>query len=96
MQKPDVIVDLSLYAAGGRKGATPDTYLNCILEYQDESFDCRLLLEEVGPLVPGAQARVPLKFLRPDLIKKRLRVGDRFKLREANYIGEGTFDEILS
>lgn len=95
MIKPDVIVDLNLYPEGGRKSSTPPDHLGCILEYENENFECRLLLGETGPLAPGAQARVPLKFLKPDLIKGRLHVGDRFRLREAKYIGEGVFEEIL-
>jgi len=95
MIKPDVIVKLKLYPEGGRKNPTPPDHLSCILEYEKENFECRLLLEEVGSLSPGALTRVPLKFLRPDLIKERLHIGDRFRLREAKYIGEGIFEQIL-
>jgi hypothetical protein len=96
MTNPDAIVDLNLYSEGGRTSPTPAGHLGCILEYKNENFECRLLLGEVGPLAPGDKARVPLKFLRPDLIKGRLHVGDRFRLREAKYIGEGVIEQILS
>ncbi len=92
---PDVIVDLDLYPEGGRRGSTPSNYLGCIFEYKGENFECRLLLHDVGPLVPGAHARVPVKFLRPELLKGQLHVGDRFRLREATVIGEGIIERIL-
>jgi hypothetical protein len=94
MIRPDVIVSLELYSEGGRQEATPLDHLGCIFEYEGENFECRLLLEDVGPLLPGAQAKVPIKFLRPDLIKERLRVGSHFRLRESKNIGEGVIDSI--
>ena len=90
--RPDVVANLELYSEGGRREATPSNYLGCIFEYQGENFECRLLLEDVGPLVPGGHAKVPIAFLRPELVKPRLRVGHRFKLREASVIGEGTIE----
>lgn len=95
MIRPDVIVNLRLYSEGGRQSATPSDYLGCIFEYEGENFECRLLLEDVGPLLPGGQALVPIKFLRPDLIKERLRVGNHFRLREARIIAEGVIESIL-
>jgi hypothetical protein len=94
MIRPDVIVNLELYAEGGRLGSTPANYLGCIFVYEGENFECRLLLEDVGPLVPGGRAKVPVKFLSPELIKNRLHVGDQFRLREAKMIGEGTIESI--
>jgi len=94
--KPDLIARLQFYSEsdGGREGATPSDHLGCIFEYGGESFECRLLLKDVGPIAPGGRATVPIKLLRPELIKRRLRVGDRFPLREASTIAEGAVESI--
>ena len=96
--KPDLVASLQLYSEsdGGRKGATPLDHLGCIFEYEGEDFECRLLLEDVGPIAPGGRATIPIKFLRPELIKQRLQVGSRFRLREARTIGEGTVESIVN
>ncbi len=96
--QPDIIAKVRLYAteAGGRKGATPSETFGCLFEFEGEKFDCRLLLQEVGFLAPGATAKVPVAFLYPELIKPRLKVGSRFTLWEAPTIGEGVVEEIVS
>jgi hypothetical protein len=55
-----------------------------------------LLLDEIGPLEPGAKATVPILFLRPDLIKDRLHIGSRFTLWEMGTIAEGVVKEIVA
>jgi len=96
--EPDLRGSLQFYSesAGGRKIATPSDYLGCIFEYEGENFECRLLLKDVGPIAPGGRATVPIKFLRPELVKQRLHVGNRFRLREARTIGEGTVESIVN
>jgi len=66
-----------------------------LIEFGGEYFDCRVLLIESGPVAPGERVTAPIKFLRPELIKSRLKVGDRFRLREARVIAEGTVDVVL-
>ena len=68
---PDIIATVRFYAteARGRKGATPPQIFGCPLEFDSEKFDCRLLLQEVGALVPGAAATAPIEFLFPELVK---------------------------
>jgi len=96
MTAPDVIAKLTLYPVeqGGRKSATPSDYLGCIFEFEGEYFDCRLLLGDFGPLLPGTRATVPIKFLSPELVRERLQNGSRFILREVEPIGEGVVQEI--
>lgn len=96
--KPDIIVSLQFYttAEGGRKEPLPPEKFGCPFEFQGELFDCRLLLEETGCLTPGTQATVPVIFLRPDLIKARLKVGSRFTLWEMGTIAEGVVKKILT
>jgi hypothetical protein len=79
---------------GGRKEPTPPGILRCPLEFDGEMFDCGLFLDE-GPLAPGASATVPIKFLFPELIKPRLKVGSRFKLWEMRTIADGVVEQIL-
>ena len=95
--KPDIIASLRFYttAEGGRTGPTPPDKLGCPLEFQGEFFDCRVLLDDTGPLKPGAKATVPILFLRPDLIKDRLQIGSRFTLWEMGTIAEGVVQEIV-
>lgn len=87
----DVLADIHLFAAkeGGRYSATPPQFLACLFEFAGQSCDCRLLLEEVGSLQPGATVRIPIRFLHPALVKPMVNVGDVFGLRENRRIGEG-------
>jgi hypothetical protein len=80
---------------GGRKGPTPPKVFRCIFDYEGELFDCGLLLDDSGPLVPGETRIVSLVFLFPQYIKHRLSPGSRFSLREAKPIGEGEVLEIV-
>jgi translation elongation factor EF-Tu-like GTPase len=94
---PDVIANIRLFSKGegGREGPTRSDNFGCLFEYNGENFDCRLLLDRVGPIAPGQHATVEVKFLRPELIKPRLQVGSRFSLREGKTIGEGVVESIV-
>jgi|SRR5580658_5080458 hypothetical protein len=95
--KPDIIANLRFFSEseGGRESTTPPDYLGCIFEYEQENFECRLLLEDVGPIAPGGKGSVPITFLRPDLLKQRLHVGSSFRLRALRPIAEGIVEKIL-
>jgi hypothetical protein len=95
--QPDIIVTVRFYTAeeGGRKGPTPPDLFGCPFEFEGKLFDCRLLLNEVGALAPGATAKVPVAFLCPELIKPRLKVGTRFTLWELGTIAEGVVEQIV-
>ncbi|MCK4997903.1 MAG: hypothetical protein KAS23_00155 [Anaerohalosphaera sp.] len=43
----------------------------------------------------GEWVTVPVKFLSPDLIKPRLKVGDKFKLWEGKFIADGEVLNII-
>jgi hypothetical protein len=94
---PDLIARIHLFPTleGGRQGPTPSDKFGCLLEFNGEFFDCRLLLEETGSLWPDQEAVVSIKFLDPDLAKLRLRPGDRFYLWEGKRIAEGEVEELL-
>ncbi|TKS57780.1 MAG: hypothetical protein EWM72_03452 [Nitrospira sp.] len=80
---------------GGRRGPTTSGRFGCILEFDGGFHECRLLLGEVGPLWPGQEAVVAIKFLYPDLAKPRLKGGDKFYLREDRRIAEGNVERLL-
>ena len=94
---PDILATVYFYSSdeGGRQTPTPSDKLNCILDLEGEYFDCRLLLDETGSLLPGQEALVPIKFLYPDLVKPKLKLGDKFHLRESKTIAEGVVDKLL-
>lgn len=94
---PDIVADVRFYstAEGGRQQVTPATMFACILVISGENFDCRLLLEGIGPVAPGQTVRVPIKFLSPHLLKHRLTKGTHFHLRELRTIAEGVVSEAL-
>lgn len=98
MITPDILVSLRFLttAEGGRSQPTPSESLSPILEYGTEFFACRLLLQGIGSIAPGGTASVPIKLLRPDLVKGRMRVGERVRLRELATIAEGTIEQIYA
>ena len=61
-------------------------------------FDCRLLLDQVGTtLLPGVSyEKIPVKFLFPDLVKPRLRVGASFSLWDGRDIADGEVTELVA
>jgi hypothetical protein len=95
---PDIIATVRFLSTdeGGRKSATPSSRFGCIFTFKDKNFDCFLLLNDVGEVMPGDKIRVPIAFLYPELLKHELHVGDCFTLRELRIIAEGQVEEILS
>lgn len=96
--QPDIIAQVTLLPTfeGGRKSATPSNYFGCPLGFENEYFDVRLDLSEVGSVAPGDTVRVPAKFVCPDLIKSRFSVGSIFILWEGKKIGEGKVLEVIN
>jgi len=80
---------------GGRRSPVLLPQLRCMLEYKEELFDCVLLLDEVGSISPGYEGEVPIAILFSHYVMDRLQVGDRFRLRELRFIGEGEVVEIV-
>jgi len=81
-------------ALGGRQGPTSADRYACIFEVDNEYFDCRLLLDDVGPIWPGSHARVPIKFLFSELIMPNLSIGKEFYLKEIRRIGRGVIQAL--
>lgn len=98
--KPDIVAELKFYSTeeGGR--ANPISYqtfsqrFGCLLVYKEETFDCFVILSEGKEIYPGERVVLSIMFLRPELIKPNLKVGDNFKLRELGIIAEGKIVKI--
>jgi hypothetical protein len=96
--QPDIIGDVQFYEtrAGGRREAIARNRFACPFRLQGELIDCVLLLDEVGPILPGQRVKVPIKFLSPHLIKYILSPGQRFELWDMRVFAEGTILSISS
>jgi len=94
--EPDIIANVTLLSTeqGGRHGATPTSRFGCPCEIQGEMFDGRMDLSAIGSVAPGDRFRVPIRFLRPDLVRPRLRVGFCFSLWEGSTIGYAVVIEL--
>lgn len=92
----DIIVKVRFYATleGGRKHPTPPVY-RCGFVYMERNYDVGLLVGKSDPIWPDEEVSVPIKFASPELIKKELKVGDRFLIREDRVIAEGIIEEVL-
>jgi len=97
--KPDVVARIHLYRTedGGRGNTIIGARFGCPFVYDDEAFDCRILLDQFGTsLAPGQTAQVAIKFLNPEFVKPRLQIGSRFKLWEGKAFADGEVLEIVS
>ena len=84
-----IIAEVHLFSteSGGRSSRTPSKFFGCPAEIQGELFDCRLILGESACLAPGDTATLPIRFLSPDTVLSKLKVGDEIRLWESRYIG---------
>ncbi len=94
--KPDIVAALHFVPTekGGRESRIARPVFGCIFEHAGEANDCGLLIGDKGDVWPGQKVTVPILFLRPDLVRPRIKVGDSFQLREDKTIAYGTIDEI--
>lgn len=82
-------IRLLLTNQGGRKQPTPADEFGCPVRVAGELFDTRMDLRDTGSLSPGATARVPIRFLRPDFVRPLIQIGSEFTLWEMRMIGHG-------
>jgi hypothetical protein len=87
----DIIATVNLFPsnAGGRRGPTPDGKFHCMITMDQQNFDVRLDLEDIGSISPGQTVKVPICFLDPEHAKKHWAIGKAFTLREGKIIGDG-------
>lgn len=96
---PDIIARVEFYPTekGGKKIPTPSNFFNCPLEFNNRNnyFDCRMLLDEIGAIYPGGKAIVPIKFLDPETVLSFIEVGDKFRIWDGRFVGEGEVIDIV-
>lgn len=87
----DIIAKVRFFTTeeGGRKGPTPESFFGCPMIIKGAKYDCRLLLDEIGPIKPGGEATVPIIFLDSETVLAFLKNDDNFELWEMRTIAEG-------
>ena len=96
MTAPDFQAVIKFFPSseGGRKGATPGTFFGCPLSFSGSLHDCRMLLDETGPIAPGEEKEVPIKMLDVDSVRGFLREGAEFEIWEGSIIGTGKITKL--
>jgi len=97
--RPDIIARITLLPTdqGGKTKTIPAIQFGCPIQLEGESFDCRLLLDQIdSSLAPGQTVTVPIKFLYSELARPRLKIGLLFTLHEIGKIGDGEILEIIA
>ena len=86
--KADILAEVRLLSTehGGRQGPTPTDKFGCPVGIGAEFFDMRIDLSDTGSLSPGQTARVPMAFLRPDLVLPLLQIGSEFNLWDGRQV----------
>ena len=96
---PDIYasIDFSSTEKNGRKLPTDSHMFGTIFVINQSKHDCRLLLDKIGAILPGEKKmRVPIKFLCPDIVMLKLKIGSRFYLWDMRNIAEGKVEEIVA
>jgi len=93
---PQFVAELTFLPTsdGGRKGPTPADWFGCPLQFESARYDVRFDLSHSGPIKPGDTVQVPGRFLVPDLILSKLKVGSVFQLWELQVIAHGRVIEL--
>ena len=95
--EPDIIADVALRptSEGGRSGPTPEEWFGCpFVVPNGDQHDGRMDLSGHGPLAPGEKARLPIKFLAPEVVLPKIELGSVLLLWEMGVIGNATVVEI--
>lgn len=97
---PDVEARIHLFPTDEKGRTTPiyPPFYCCPLKIEglDDCYhDCRIYLHDVDEISPGQSAVVSIKFLCPELFADKLVVGQKFKINERHFIGEGEFIKVL-
>ena len=91
IQESHVIANVRLYQPenGGRRSPILPPHFTCPIEIDGELFTCRLYLADIGRIDPGGEATVPIRFLAPELVSDKVKLGLAFKLWDGRYFAEG-------
>ena len=98
MVSPDIYVSVKFYSSSenGRRLPTNSKTFGVIFVIGESKHDCRLLLSEIGPISPGeTKSSVPIKFLCPDMVIPKIKVGMEFNLWDMREIASGTVEKII-
>jgi hypothetical protein len=89
--KYDIIAKVRFFTEeeGGRKSPTLENFFGCPMVIREKKYDCRLLLSNIGPISPGDEVVVPIKFLDYKTVSAILKENDNFELWEMGIIAEG-------
>jgi translation elongation factor EF-Tu-like GTPase len=96
--KPDVEAELTFLRTeeGGRRGFAQSGYRPQFF-YDGEDHDAVQEFVDRGRVYPGDTVTVRLHLLHPELLYRRLRVGDGFKIREGErVVAHGRVTRILN
>lgn len=96
-ESPDIIATIRFRttAEGGRNGPILTDTLRCMMVFGPEVFDCLLMLQQVGNVQLGEIVTVPMRFLVADLLRGKLKPGDKFYLRDYRVIADGEVKSVL-
>jgi len=96
--KPDIVAQVRFYAneEGGRKEPTGKDFFGCPLLINNQYYDCRLLLFEIGAVYSGQTVIVPIKFLDSQTVLQFIKVGDEFWLWDRRIFAEGKVIELAT
>ena len=98
MLHPDILANIEFYPTnqGGRRMPTPPSFFGCIFVINNSYYDGRLLLENIGSIIPGDKRKnIPIKFLSSDLVLPQLKEGSHFHIKDGGIIGEGIVVSVL-
>jgi hypothetical protein len=95
--KGDIKAEVKLLTSkeGGLKEPLTRQKVGSIFACENDSFSCFLILANDQQVFPGEKAVLSIKFVYPELIKPKLRVGDIFKLRDYRVFATGKVLEVV-
>ena len=95
MREPDIyaLVRFANPEEGGRDTAIVGDHYGCVFAVNESGFECRLVLRE-GMMPLGVEQPVPIIFMNPDTVLRKIRVGDRFHLWEGKNIAAGIVEQV--
>jgi len=79
-----------------RKKRTPSEWFGCPCVVDEEKWDCRLDLTDIGAIEPGDRVSVPMVFLSPQEVLPKLHPGKTFQLWDRGIIADGVVEKILT
>jgi hypothetical protein len=92
-----VVAKITLFSTenGGKSSPLRSPFYACPLEIDGSMYDCRILIDDdASPIFPGSTFVAKVKFLFPNEVLKKLRIGKKFRVWEAGFKGDGEVIEL--